>query len=139
MDFDIGDQVVTELLATLHGLEVGREFDDRPVLLETCERLVGMLVALVQSFQESVVCPSNWLLLQRPIRIVLVSFCLCNGLGFFGCRPGAEVALVAVLLRVPRIDIPKVEGRNPTGLELSLSLFKVPGAVCSWAFGCSLC
>ena len=98
-----------------------------------------MLVALVQSFQERMVSPSNWLLLQRPIRIMLVSFFLCDGLGFLGCRPGAEVSFVAILLRVLGIDVPKVEGRNPTGLELSLSLFKVPGAVCSWAFGCSLC
>ncbi|MBL8059744.1 MAG: hypothetical protein JNK63_03395 [Chthonomonas sp.] len=83
-------------------------------------------MALVQSFQERMVSPSNRLLLQRPIRIVLVSFCLCDGLGFLGCRPSAEVSLVAVLLRVLRIDVPKVERRNPTGLELPLSLLKVP-------------
>lgn len=100
VDFDIGDQVVAELLAALDGLEVGRKFDDRPILLITCERLVGMLVALTQSFQERLVSTSSWLFLQRPIRIVLVSFCLCDGLSFLGCRPGAEVSLVAVLLRV---------------------------------------
>lgn len=72
------------------------------------------------------VSTSNWLLLQRPVRIVLVSLSLCDGLSFLGCRPGAEVPLVAVLLRVPRIDIPKVKGRNSTGLELSLPLFEVP-------------
>lgn len=126
VDFDIGDQVVAELLAAVDRLEVGRKFDDRPILLETGERLVGMLVALIQSFKKRMVSTSNWLLLQRPVRIVLVSLSLCDGLSFLGCRPGAEVSLVAVLLRVPRIDIPKVKGRNSTGLELSLPLFEVP-------------
>lgn len=97
-----------------------------------------MLMPFVQCFQECLVGSSNGFSFERPVFIVAVGFCLSYRLSFLSGCSSAEVSLIAILLRMPRVDVAKVEGGDSTGLQLSLSLFKVSRAVSPGAFGGSI-